>query len=77
MATELFHVKQTDNKMNKEILFPYTEIPENLVQDILDVHPPEQPAQRVNRCPQLFGSQFLPQFDHLDTARKRRCGLLQ
>jgi hypothetical protein len=36
---KVFHVKQLSHKMNKEILFSNTKIPEDHIEDILDVDP--------------------------------------
>src|SRR3954466_850292 len=67
----LFHVKRrssrvlrcfTENRpqqMNEEILLAYTEVPEDRIQDVLDIDPPQQPAQRKSGGPQFLGDEFL------------------
>jgi hypothetical protein len=35
----LFHVEQPSHIMNEEILFTYTKVPEDYVEDILDIDP--------------------------------------
>ena len=55
----LFHVKQLGSKWIKNCLFADAEIPENHVQDVLDVDPADQPPERVSRQPQFLGDQFL------------------
>src|SRR6266851_10272631 len=52
--------RETDNnKMNEEILLPYTKFPENHIEDLLDIHPPQQPSQRMRRRTELFRREFL------------------
>ena len=40
-SNRLFHVKQQVEWMNEVILLPYAEFPEDDVQDVLDVNPPQ------------------------------------
>jgi hypothetical protein len=39
--TGLFQEKQARKKVNKEILFTYTKLSEDFVEDVLDIHPPQ------------------------------------
>jgi hypothetical protein len=53
---DLFHVKQTAFMVNKVIkLLPDAKIPEDRVEDILDIDPAEQPADRVGRDAEVLG----------------------
>jgi hypothetical protein len=58
-AGELFHVKQLAKEMNKEILFTYTKLPEDDIEDIFHIYPAEQPAQGMSCDPKMLGSEFL------------------
>ncbi len=53
----MFHVKHTGTVVND--LFTNTEIAENDLQDVLDVHAPGQPSERRGSEAQLLGDQFL------------------
>ena len=53
---------------SREGLLTYTELPEDDVENVLDIHPPQQPAQRMRRRPQFFRRQLLTLPDHLDAA---------
>ena len=46
-------------KVNEEILFAYTEFPEDHVEDILDVHPTQQPPEGMRGDPKFLRRQFL------------------
>src|ERR1043166_6238468 len=46
--------------MNVGLLLPYTEFPENLVQDVFNVNSPKQPSERLRRRPQIFRDELLP-----------------
>ena len=46
-------------KMNKEILFTYTKLPEDYIEDIFHIHPAQQPSQRMGRHPKVLRSEFL------------------
>ena len=63
--------------MNEEILLSDTKITKDLVQDILDVDPTEQSAQRIGGRPQLLGGEFLALLEHRHAALQRSHGLLQ
>src|SRR5688500_4692095 len=71
----MFHVKQAP--IVKEVLLTYAELAEDDVENVLDVHTPEQPSQRVRRQSKFFRRQFLALPDHRDTASKRSRRLLQ
>jgi hypothetical protein len=45
-----------------------TEIPEDHVEDILDIDPPEQPAQRSGRASQILGRELRSAADHIDAS---------
>lgn len=47
-SRKVFHVKQLSYKMNKEILFTYTEFPEDHIEDIHHIDPAKQPPQGMN-----------------------------
>src|ERR1700690_517430 len=63
--------------MNEELLLAYTEFPENHIQDILHVDPPEQPPEGIRRHSQILGGQFLALADGGNAALQRSRGLLQ
>ena len=63
--------------MNKEILFTYTEFPEDLVENILNVDPTKKPSQGARRPSQLLGRQFLTPTDDVNAAMQHFSGLLQ
>ena len=49
----------------KEGLLTYTELPEDDVENVLDIHAPEQPSQGMCRHAQFFRRQLLALPDHL------------
>jgi hypothetical protein len=51
-------VKQP-RRVNEEILFAYTKVPEDHVQDILDINPAEQAAETIGRRPQILRGELL------------------
>ena len=57
--------------MNKELLLAYTELPENLIEDILDIDPAEQPPERMRRRPQILRDEFLALSDRIHAAPQR------
>src|SRR5258705_12944933 len=71
----MFHVKQV--AIAKEVLLTYTELAEDEVENVLDVHTPQQPSQGVCRQSKLFRRQLLALPHHCDTASKRSRSLLQ
>src|SRR6266853_704080 len=77
VAVHLFHVKQPADKMNEEILLTYTKLAEDNVENILNIDAPQQPSQRMRRCPELFRGEFLTSSDHLYAAMQRNRRLLQ
>jgi hypothetical protein len=55
-------------------LLPDTELLENRPEDILDVHPTQQPAQGIGGSTQFFGGELLALFYKLQTpAQAVRC----
>ena len=50
--------------MNEEILLSYTKVSEDLVQDVLNINPTEQPAETVGSRPQILRDKFLALVDH-------------
>ncbi len=68
----VFHVKRSHVKrfvkVNETNSLTYTKFAEDHVQDILDVDPAEQPAERPSRHPQLLRRQFLPFLNRRQTA---------
>jgi hypothetical protein len=64
--SEVFHVKHFGKV--REGLLTYTELPEDDVQDVLNIHAPQKPPQRTRRHAQLFRSQLLALPDHLNAA---------
>ncbi len=68
----VFHVKRFHTKrfvnVNETISFTYTKFAEDHVQDILDVDPAEQPAERPSRHPQILRRQFLTFRNHRQAA---------
>jgi hypothetical protein len=63
--------------MNEEILFTYTKLAKNHVQDILNVHPSQQPPQRVRGGAEFFRREFLTRPNDLYAATQRTGGILQ
>src|SRR5258708_39229526 len=68
----LFHVKRDSlvrvNRLNQAIaLLSDTELAKDHVQDVLDVHPAEQPPQGRRRGPQILRRQFLTLPDRAQT----------
>ncbi len=57
--------------MNKEILFTYTKLPEDHIEDILHIHPTQQPPQRMGRDPQMLRGKFLALPQYLYAALQR------
>ena len=45
--------------MNEELLLPYTEVPEDHIQNIFHVDAAKQPTQGISRGPQLFRRKLL------------------
>src|SRR5262249_8985452 len=83
---EMFHVKHPLtillNQKSKFIepgaaLLSDTELPEDHVQDILDVDPAQQSPQRCRRRPQILRGQLLALPDRGQTALKRSRSILQ
>ena len=60
---ELFHVKHP--LAGREGLLTYTELPEDDVQNVLDIHAAQEPPQGMSRHPQFFRRQLLALPDHL------------
>src|SRR5208282_1786579 len=56
-SAPLFHVKHTPRGVNQS--FTNTEIAEDNVEDVLDIHPAGQPAERRGGRPQFLGDQLL------------------
>src|ERR1700726_983487 len=54
-----------------------TELAEDYVEDVLDIDPAEQPAERVRGRPQIFRDQFLSLPDGSDAPPQRKRCLLQ
>src|SRR5260370_2496682 len=77
----VFHVKRFRVKrfvkVNKTNSLTYTKFAEDHVQDILDVDPAEQPAERPSRHPQLLRRQFLTFLNRRHTALHRHGRRLQ
>src|SRR5437868_1116297 len=82
----MFHVKQPARNrpkqnpsliMNEGILLTNTKLLEDGVEDIFDVHPPDQPTQEMNRSSQLLCRKFLALSDKDYTALQRSGRLLQ
>src|ERR1700680_1148800 len=88
----LFHVKQpylagpldggvsretTAHVWNEEILLAYTKIPEDHVQDILDIDAAEQAAQAIGRHPQILRGELLALGHDRNAALQRSRRLLQ
>jgi len=72
----VFHVKQTPRAANQS--FTNTEIAENNVEDVLDIHPAGQPAEGRCSRPQLLGDQlFAPGATLGQRTIERRHGVLQ
>ena len=67
--------------MNEEIfliiLLADTELPEDHVEDVLNIDPAEQPSQRVGGHSQILGGQFFTLTQHHDTAPERLSRLSQ
>src|ERR1700722_4348293 len=63
--------------MNLKSLLTNAEFLENHVQDIFDVNPPEQAAERLSRRPQLFRQKFFPRSHRRYAALKRIRSVLQ
>jgi hypothetical protein len=81
-AGRTFHVKQKltqemNQNMNKEILFTYTKLPEDHIQNVFDVYPAEQSSQGIDRCPQVLRHEFLALSDSSNAAPQRNRCLLQ
>ena len=57
--------------MNKEILFPNTELTKDHIEDILDIDPPKQPSQGMSRCSEFLSREFLALPDNVDAAPQR------
>ena len=70
-------MKQVGNQVNEEILFANTEFPEDHVEDILDVHPPQQPPEGMRGAPKFLCRQFLTLPDDIYAAMQRNRCLLQ
>ena len=45
--------------MNEEILFTYTKLPKDYIEDIFHIHPTQQPSQGMGRDPQMLRGKFL------------------
>jgi hypothetical protein len=67
-GTALFHVKQVDIEMNKEILLSYTKFPEDHVQDVFHIYPAQQAPERLRGHSQILGGKFLTLLDCVDAA---------
>src|SRR5882757_6250017 len=81
----LFHVKQpltlrgllTIKTVSRRRLrtpsrsFPDTEVPEDHVEDVLNIDSPEQSAKRIGRSPQILRGQFFAAAYHLDASLQR------
>src|SRR5665213_3033625 len=63
--------------MNEGILLSNTEISEDFVEDVLNVHPTEQPAEAVCGRPQILRHEFLTLVDHIYAASQQIRGLAQ
>ena len=73
----MFHVKHSGSiSLNQGILLPYTKLPENHVEDILDIHPAQQPSQ-ANAPPPGVPRRPVPRPfpTDIDAAPQRSCGL--
>src|SRR5258707_2626241 len=57
--------------MNKELLLPYTKIPEDRIQNVFHVDAAKQATQGISRGPQLFRRELLALADHFNTALQR------
>jgi hypothetical protein len=62
--------------MNKEILFTYTKLTEDHIEDILDINPAKQPSQGMSSGSELFGGKFLAFTHDIDAAPQRGRRLL-
>src|SRR4051812_27453704 len=65
------------SKKGKEPSLTYTELTEDNVENVFDIHPAEQPSQRMRRRAKFFRCQLFALPNHLDTALKRSHRLLQ
>ena len=54
--------------MNKELLLPYTKIPEDRIQNVFHVDAAKQATQGIGRGPQLFRCELLAIADYFNTA---------
>ena len=45
--------------MNKELLFTYTKLPEDYIEDVFHIHPAEQSAQGMSCDPKMLRGEFL------------------
>ena len=45
--------------MNKEILFTYTKLPENYIEDVFHIYPAEQSAQGMSCDPKMLCRELL------------------
>ena len=71
----LFHVKQSVNRLSEASLLSDTELPEDDVENVFDINPAEQPAQRIGCGPELLRGEFFALANHCDGAPQRICGL--
>ena len=55
----MFHVKHSVNPLNEGILLSYTELPEDHVEDVLDIDPAQKPAEGMRRGPEVFSDEFV------------------
>ena len=53
------------------MLLTYAELPEDDVENVFDIHPPQEPAQCVSRAAQFLCRQFLTLSDDLDASSQR------
>src|SRR5215204_1081949 len=69
----MFHVKHSVNSLNEGILLSDTELPEDHVEDVLDIDSAQKPAEGMRRGPEIFGHEFvaLPNRSERTTQRLR------
>ena len=69
----MFHVKHPQG----EVLLAHAKLPEDHVENILDIHPTQKPPQRISRHPQFLRGQFLTLLDYVKGMEERSRGTFQ
>ena len=69
----MFHVKHFVNSLNEGILLSDTELPEDHIENVLDIDPAEKPAEGMRGRPEIFGDEFVTFPGRGQTSPQRIC----